>query len=425
MSGSLFHLFNTLRKAWVRIVGFAVLALITAVTAQRLGPLLPAGLSQQLGVEAVEDILKILTSSMLAVTTFSLSVAVSAFAAASSSATPRATALLQEDPTTQNVLATFLGAFLFGLLGLIGLKAQLYDGSGRVILFIATVAVVALVVIALIRWIDHLMVFGLMSDTLRRIEKAASAALQERLDNPYLGGRPDYANDPPEGTRLCAPVTGYVQHVDMGVLQDCAEAAGGRLSLRVLPGSFVVERTTILVLDQGSLTEEQEASAIAAVIIGDKRTFREDPRFGIVVMTEIASRALSPAVNDPGTAIDVIGRLLRILSRWRQEISPNMEYPSVLVPPISPEEVLEEAFRPIARDGAALVEVQVRLQKAVAKLREVAPEAFGVAGAKLSRYALEQARSQGMPEADLAAIEQVLRDGHEATDSLDAGSQAL
>lgn len=79
-------------------------------------------------------------------------------------ATPRATALLQEDPTTQNVLATFLGAFLFGLLGLIGAKAELYDGSGQVVLYVMTVGVVALVIVALIRWIDHLMNFGRMAD---------------------------------------------------------------------------------------------------------------------------------------------------------------------------------------------------------------------------------------------------------------------
>lgn len=407
MSGYLFHFYNTLRKAWVRIVGFAMLALVTALAAPLLGPLIPDGLSQQMGSDAVEDILSILTSSMLAVTTFSLSVAVSAFAAAASSATPRATELLQQDPTTQNVLATFIGAFLFGLLGLIGLKAQLYDGSGRVVLFIATVTVVAFVVIALIRWIDHLMVFGMMGDTLRRIEAVATTALKERLDQPYLGGQPDYAPRPVAGRNLNAPATGYIQHIDMPALQECAAKAGGQFHLLCLPGVFVTVGAPILTLRGGELSDEQCSDAVGAVIIGDKRTFREDPRFGIVVLTEIASRALSPAVNDPGTAIDVIGRLLRVLSSWRQPIELQLEYPDVFVPPVSPDEVLEEAFRPIARDGATLVEVQIRLQKALQNLRIAAPEAFGKATCKMSQYALDQARTQGMCEADLAAIEQV------------------
>lgn len=209
-SRPLWWLMLKLRKAWVRIVAFAALALLTAVMAQLLGPLLPRGPHTNVGADAVEDILSIITSSMLVVTTFSLSVAVSAFAAAASSATPRATALLQEDPTTQNVLATFIGAFLFGLLGLIGLKAQLYDDAGRVILYVATLVVVVLVVAALIRWIDHLMSFGRMADTLSRIERAATRSLKARLENPWLGGRPRQGEIPASGVRIGAHKTGYV-----------------------------------------------------------------------------------------------------------------------------------------------------------------------------------------------------------------------
>ena len=105
-----------LRKIWVRVVSFAALAILTVIMARFLSGFIPSKWTDQVGAQAVDQVLSILASSMLAVTTFSLSIAVSAFAAAASSATPRATALLQEDTTTQNVLATFLGAFLFSLL---------------------------------------------------------------------------------------------------------------------------------------------------------------------------------------------------------------------------------------------------------------------------------------------------------------------
>ncbi len=409
MSRYLFHLLTTLRKVWVRIVGFAVLAAVTAALAQVLGPLLPHNMSQRLGAEAVEDILSILTSSMLAVTTFSLSVAVSAFAAAASSATPRATALLQEDPTTQNVLATFLGAFLFGLLGLIGLKAQLYDSAGRVILFIVTVGVVGMVVVALIRWIGHLMVFGRMGDTLTRIENAATKALRERLETPYLGGCPATGGLPVSARKIAARKTGYIQHIDMQALQDCAEAADGRLHLLCLPGSFVVEGAPVLLLEGGALSEDQTKSASKAITIGDVRTFRVDPRFGIIVLTEIASRALSPAVNDPGTAIDVLGRLLRILSLWRDPVETEADYPNVIVPRITAQDLVEDAFRPIARDGAALVEVQVRLQKTLTALQNAAPETFGDPVDRMRQYALARSEAADMAAADLAVVHSVIR----------------
>lgn len=85
---------RTLRKIWVRVTGYALLAVAAVAGAGWLGPLLPDTVLVRTGASAVGDVLDVLASSMLAVTTFSLSVAVSAFAAAAGNATPRATALL-------------------------------------------------------------------------------------------------------------------------------------------------------------------------------------------------------------------------------------------------------------------------------------------------------------------------------------------
>jgi uncharacterized membrane protein len=60
-------------------------------------------------------------------------------------------------------------------------------------------------------------------------------------------------------------------------------------------------------------------------------------------MAEIACRALFPAVNDPGTAIDVIGRGVRILSTYAQNKSDEIEvkYPSVHVAPLQNNDLLK------------------------------------------------------------------------------------
>lgn len=74
--------------------------------------MIPESVSVKVGAEAVDNILNILASSMLAVTTFSLSIMVTAYGSATTNVTPRATRLVVEDVTTQNVLATFIGSFL-------------------------------------------------------------------------------------------------------------------------------------------------------------------------------------------------------------------------------------------------------------------------------------------------------------------------
>lgn len=139
------------------------------------------------------------------------------------------------------------------------------------------------------------------------------------------------------------------------------------------------------------------------------RTFREDPRFGIIVLTEIASRALSPAVNDPGTAIDVIGRHLRILSLWRDPVAADPDYPDVLVPRITAQDLIEDARRPIPRHGAGLVEVQIRLQKILPALQNAAPAAFEAPVKTMRRYALAHAKAAPMAEHDLTALQDVMQ----------------
>jgi uncharacterized membrane protein len=54
----------------------------------------------------------------------------------------------------------------------------------------------------------------------------------------------------------------------------------------------------------------------ACFYIGDMRYFEEDPRFGLITLSENCQQALSPAVNDPGTAIQIISSHIKIVSLY-------------------------------------------------------------------------------------------------------------
>ncbi|WPE22692.1 hypothetical protein ShzoTeo12_39090 (plasmid) [Shinella zoogloeoides] len=144
------------RRIWFRATLFSILAIATALIAIVLAPFIPGDLSTRIGADAAGNILGIIASSMLTVTTFSLSTMVSAYSAATSNVTPRATKLVMEDSTTQNVLSTFVGSFLFSLVGIIALNTGAYGDQGRVVLFLVTIGVIVPIVVTLLRWIDHL-----------------------------------------------------------------------------------------------------------------------------------------------------------------------------------------------------------------------------------------------------------------------------
>ena len=175
------------RKLWVRVSAFAVLSLTSALMGTVLEASLSPALTDRFDLEGLMPVLTILASSMLAVSTFSLNVMVSAHLSAAAQATPRVHRLLLDDTTTQNVLSVFIGAFVYALSSIILLKAQAYASSSAVIMLVVTIAVVVLVILALLRWIDHLSDLGSLDATLDLTESHARTALTALRQRPALG----------------------------------------------------------------------------------------------------------------------------------------------------------------------------------------------------------------------------------------------
>lgn len=401
------------RRLWLRAGLISLLAVAAVLAAIPLQNAIPEGVSALIGADSVDDLLRILASSMLAVTTFSLTTMVSAYSAATNSVTPRATKLLMEDTTTQNVLATFIGSFLFSLFGIAVLSTDLYNSSGRAVLFVVTLALILLIVVALLRWIEHLSLLGRVGHTTDRVEHAARDALHERICTPCLGAQPlrDAERDiPQEAFPIHAERIGYVQHIDIGALQECAETYDdGAFYVLSAPGSFV-DPSRPLARVVGVPEDVARECVCRIFALEDDRSFDQDPRFGLSVLAEIASRALSPAVNDPGTAIDVVGRAVRVLAEWRpQEIDDaDVPCPRVWMAPVTLAELFDDVFMPIARDGAAMVEVQIRLQKAFLALSRLSDDpAMGEQARQHSHMALARAEAALVFEGDIERVREV------------------
>ncbi|PVZ19591.1 MULTISPECIES: DUF2254 domain-containing protein [unclassified Pseudomonas] len=402
------------KRLWFRATLFSLLGAATALLAALFKEYIPPSVSSLVGADAVDNILGIIASSMLAVTTFSLSTMVSAYSAASSGVTPRATTLVMEDPTTQNALATFIGSFLFSLVGIIALTAGVYGTQGRVLLFGVTLLVVALIVSTLLRWIDHLSKLGRVGETIDRVEAATLAALKARAQWPCLGAQALPAELPAGLVAVPARHIGYIQHLDVRALAHLADEHDLDLYVSALPGHFVVSGEPLMQVAAGPGGECSEAvfeKLAAAFTIDLRRTFEHDPRFGLAVLSEIASRALSQAINDPGTAIDVIGRGVRTLACWLEpqgQVMPTISE-RVFVPPLSTDDLFSDFFAPIARDGVAQVEVGVRLLKALASLKRLEPALAPLAHQYASRH-LAQARHVQMLGQDIEALAGLARE---------------
>lgn len=397
------------RSIWGPVIGFGILGVITPIAAQLVSRVLPGIQSQAIGSEAVDQLLGILAGSMLTVTTFSVSIMITAFSSASSGATPRALTLLQSDRSSRYVLGIFIGAFIYAISGIIGLNAELYNDAGKVVLFLVTIIVLAGIILALIRWIAHLTTFGRMSDTLSRAEAATADALKFWMAEPYLGGAP-FEGKPPVGSDIVhSKKTGYVQHIDMEELATIAEAEDLTLYVDALPGCFIHPVRPLVHVTGLEGRDEDRSRSLDRLrkcfAIGAQRGFDQDPRFGISTLAEVASRALSPAVNDPGTATDVISRLVRVLGPLA-EVNPSgtQRFPRIHIGTVSATEFLMDGFDPIARDGAALAPVLENLLGALRALTVQSPRYFGAGAAELASRVYRLGEAALVLEEDKAAL---------------------
>jgi len=249
-----------------------------------------------------------------------------------------------------------------------------------------------------------------MLETTRQVERATETALAARRAAPWLGGRPAGEARARLPYTVCHDRIGYVSHLDTGALNDLARAKDCDIRLRALPGTFVAPDTPLADL---SIPDCEEAVR-KAFAIEDARSFDQDPRFGLIVLAEIATRALSPGINDPGTAIDVIGRSLRLLCGWERpepDQGGDKGEGRLFVPALDPADLLEDAYATIARDGAGMVEVQLRLQKALTTLAGADDAALADAARALSARALAHAREGLSQPDDIARIIAAMPDG--------------
>src|SRR4030095_1413919 len=113
-----------------------------------------------------------------------------------------------------------------------------------------------------------------------------------------------------------------VQAIDAVALLELARQADARIEVTVAVGDTVMESTPLLRVYGASILDR---ATVEAIHVGEQRTFEQDPQYAIRLLVDIAIRALSPAINDPTTAVqalDQIGDLLLRLGRRRLATAP-------------------------------------------------------------------------------------------------------
>jgi len=230
---------------------------------------------------------------------------------AASQYSPRVIQGFLRDRFQQTALGIVIGTFTFALIGLATLGADPADGARAD--WTATVGLVLGVgsAVLIVAYIDHVTRRIRVDDTITRL--AAETTTAFRRARPPTPGDDDASWDIPtdtESVTVRAGAGGWVRHIDLESLAAALPGSAiGRID--VPPGQYATYKTSLVTIwQQAGAEPPDEARILDAFTIGGTRTInRDDPGFGLRQLVDIALRALSPGINDPATAADVVRQL--------------------------------------------------------------------------------------------------------------------
>jgi uncharacterized membrane protein len=287
------------------------------------------------GAAEASIILSTIAGALITVVALTFSITILVLQLVSSQYTPRALRGFLQDRVTQVVAGSFFAISTYCLIVL----TTLPDSSSRNPGFFPTISITVAMVLGLLGLVLLLIFVHHTGSVIQVTDITARIAMQtmEAMDVQYqtLMSEPFEAEtifyDPTQNSgdapaRLCARYPGYVQRIVFSRLENILHRPGLHLHLRVCPGDFVTEETVIAEIRPAEAADVACRKAIFdSVYIERERDFFQDARFGVRQLADISLRALSPAVNDPTTAILCIKYLQAIFEHFvRCEPQPNI-----------------------------------------------------------------------------------------------------
>ncbi|MBT8240640.1 MAG: DUF2254 domain-containing protein, partial [Acidimicrobiia bacterium] len=304
---------DDLRFGWSLIpAGFCVVGVVLAIVLLEIDAALgpdywPARL--QASAANARAILSTVAAGLISAVTLLLSLGLVAVQLGSNQFSPRTISNWLGDRVLQVAIGFVLGTVVFCLVTL--QASDDVNGTALEVPHRAVFASLLLTVISLftvVRSVDHL-AKSLRIGTVAQTILAQTLSLIEDTDDqnqPALPLGPPRSEQADTGTAIESTRAGWIQQVDRNRLLDlCPDQATIRVAKPV--GTFVLVHAPLAYVEANETLEAELVSRITeSFAIGPTRTTQQDVAFGLLRLTDIAMRALSPGVNDPNTAIDIL-----------------------------------------------------------------------------------------------------------------------
>ena len=320
--------------------------------------------------QVAQVILTVIATSIMTVVSIVFAILLMTLTLASMQFSPRILISFVRDQGTQWTLGIFLGTFSYCVAALPAARSLPHPFAP-----VVTVAGAMLLALLCVGWllyfIHHISHAISVNHIVDRIARETEEVIDELMPYPRAG---HYETTAPMEAPLqqefpvLNEVSGYIRFIDTRRLLDFARQHHLRVRVIRPVGHFVPAGVPLFTVSRRARIDHAHAVALTGAFdIGPMRTLQQDVEFGVIQIVDIALRAISPAVNDPSTAISCIDQLTRILIRWLSRVPPDPVLSSpphvvrVIVPWIDLDGLLNTAIEQIRAYGTTDVAVSLRL----------------------------------------------------------------
>jgi uncharacterized membrane protein len=323
--------------------------------------------------QVAQVILSSIATSIMTVVSIVFAILLMTLTLASTQFSPRILVSFVRDRGTQWTLGVFLGTFSYCM-------AALPAARSLPVAFVPVLTVTGAMLLALVAvgwlifFIHHISQAISVNHIVDRIARETEIVIDELMPRPRTRFEP-MSQASPDGTDdipILNQQSGYIRFVDVGQLLYLAKSWRIRIRVERGVGQFLPAGVPLVhVSREDRMNPVRTVELLGAFDIGPTRTLQQDVEFGVIQIVDIALRAMSPAVNDPSTAITCIDHLSRILIRWLGRASPASvlfdppHVPRVLVPWMSVDGMFDTAFEQIRHYAANDAAVSLRLLRAI------------------------------------------------------------
>ncbi|MCG9479491.1 MAG: DUF2254 domain-containing protein [Actinomycetia bacterium] len=306
------------------ILGSIVLAFITTVVDNTFQPqlrqFLPAFAFTS--VNLGRDILTVIATSLLTMTTITFSTIMVVLSIYSSQFSPRTLQNFISDRLTQIVLGVFIAGFTYAVVSLL----FMHEREPETLVFSAFFAIIlALISIGyFIRFIQYItssiQVNNLMeklSQEVLQILKRKKRTIQDMKKNGKVlsNVKPGIINlHKRNHIEIKARLYGHIQYIDIEGLMRFAREHNVLVETTVKIGDYVGKSTIVLLIWNHDMEKELKCNVSKYFSLGNYKSTSQDLDFGIQKIEEIALRAISPGINDPNTAMLGVRNMAVVMS---------------------------------------------------------------------------------------------------------------